>query len=163
MSNPHSPASTPSPAPDMDGPGVESGFEKVVQVSSALAVGTMTAFLYSLKSVNPTITLSVSFGTVVSFGIGCVVSWLFWKYSLRGLGSGDWKSIVLAAIAMTGIVLLGFGVAMRGLGRPRVLEMIEGTVLALVFVSGLGILLIRLVRFLEASDAQALKRDAEEE
>ena len=45
----------------------ERDFVRVVQAGTALGLGVMAAFLYSLKQVHPSIRLEFTIGTVVTF------------------------------------------------------------------------------------------------
>ena len=55
----------------------ERDFIFVVKAGTALSMGLMAAFIYSLKSVHPNIQISFTLGTVAAFLIAAVASWKF--------------------------------------------------------------------------------------
>ena len=62
----------------------ERDFVKVVKFGTALALGLMAAFLYSLKQVHPHIVIEFGFGTVLSFLITAGFSWVFCDVLFKG-------------------------------------------------------------------------------
>ena len=54
----------------------ERDFVWVVKAASALGLGLMAAFLYSLKQVHPSIRLELTFGSAVTLIITAVFSWI---------------------------------------------------------------------------------------
>lgn len=57
----------------------DSDLFRIMSYSTALAFGTMVAFLYSLKDITKDATFVFSIGTVVVFAIGALAGWGFWK------------------------------------------------------------------------------------
>jgi hypothetical protein len=55
-------------------------FFRIVKIATALALGTMTAFLYSMKDISHDASLEFSAGTVISFVIAAVLGWWFWSF-----------------------------------------------------------------------------------
>ena len=53
-------------------------FFLIVKISTALALGTMGAFLYSIKDISHDASLEFSLGTVVVFLIAAAAGWFFW-------------------------------------------------------------------------------------
>jgi len=57
----------------------ERDFFRIVSISTALALGTMAAFLYSMKDIAHDATLEFTAGTVVAFVVGAAAGWGFWR------------------------------------------------------------------------------------
>jgi hypothetical protein len=53
-------------------------FFRIVKIATALALGTMAAFLYSMKDLAHDASLEFSAGSVIVFVIGAAVGWFFW-------------------------------------------------------------------------------------
>jgi hypothetical protein len=65
----------------MNDPGKnEKDFFRIVSISTSLALGTMAAFLYSLKDIGHDATLVFTPGTVVVFLIAAAAGWFFWRW-----------------------------------------------------------------------------------
>jgi glycerol uptake facilitator-like aquaporin len=62
-------------------------FYKITAFSTALGLGLLAAFLFSLKDIRRDTTLEFSWVTVVSFVIGAVIGWSFWAWVRRRAGS----------------------------------------------------------------------------
>jgi len=57
----------------------ERDFFRIVSISTGLALGTMAAFLYSMKDLAHDATLEFTPGTVVAFVLGAAAGWGFWR------------------------------------------------------------------------------------
>ena len=58
----------------------EKDFFRIVSISTALAFGTMAAFLYSMKDITRDATLEFTPGTAVVFVIAAAAGWWFWRW-----------------------------------------------------------------------------------
>jgi len=54
-------------------------FFRIVKIATALAFGTMAAFLYSMKDIAHDASLEFSAGTVIVFIICAALGWGFWS------------------------------------------------------------------------------------
>src|SRR5262245_49863694 len=66
----------------------ERDFFRVVKVSTALGMGVLAGFLYSLKRVHPDIVFKFTFGTVLIFLAISAFSWVFCDVLARAEGAG---------------------------------------------------------------------------
>jgi len=55
-------------------------FFRIVKFSTAIAFGTMAAFLYSIKDISHDAALEFSAGTVIAFILAAAAGWLFWSF-----------------------------------------------------------------------------------
>src|ERR1043166_2845917 len=53
-------------------------FFLIVKISTALALGTMGAFLYSIKDISHDASLEFSPGTIIVFLVSAAAGWFFW-------------------------------------------------------------------------------------
>ncbi len=152
----------------------EQDFVRVVKAGTALGLGSMAAFLYSLKQVHPSIVLEFGPGTILSAGITAVFSWLFCGVLFRTqFDEGD--SAQSAAVKNRRMVrwviyflvisaLVGAGVFLYSLkdvsaeGRRDVLI---GTGMAVIVLTIGGILIHKTVLFFEEQDRINMEIDRE--
>jgi len=65
----------------MNDPGKnEKDFFRIVSISTSVALGTMAAFLYSLKDISHDATLVFTPGTVFVFVVAAAAGWWFWRW-----------------------------------------------------------------------------------
>lgn len=135
----------------------------VVQISSALSLGVLAGLLYSVKAVNPVIRFEVSFATGVAFALAAVASVCFWHvvFKLQGSeGNGDvagnrrhkarlWLLAALLAVSL----VFAFIYPLKDFSSEKVKDISFGAALALCFLTVLGLIFWRVVRFLERDEA----------
>jgi len=134
-------------------------FSRVVKISSALGMGAMAGFLYSIKAVHPSLRFEFSFGAVliallVGAGIWGFLAVIFREEEHRAEGmTGRGKFLsrwMLLFVAVTLVATIAaFARSLRGVSGDKLRDVIEGTVGAILFVSFFLYLLWRLFRFLE--------------
>jgi hypothetical protein len=136
---------------------------RVVKLSSALGMGVMAGFIYSVKSVHPMIRFEFSFGVVLAALLVGAATWAFFAVIFRAeqrfaeTASGGRKRhraflnrwMLLFVILTMVATIAAFARSLRGISDEKVREMIEGTVMAILFVSFFLYLLWRLLCFLE--------------
>jgi hypothetical protein len=130
---------------------------RVIKFSGALALGSMAAFLYSLKQVSTDLKWEISFGSGVSFAAGVALSWAFWQIVFgEASGSDDhsskrrkrWFAVLSVLLALA--TLAPFAYTLNDIPRNKAVEVVEGAAIAIAALSVLGLLFWRLARFLEA-------------
>jgi hypothetical protein len=142
-----------------DNPSPDRGLVWIVQLSSALSLGVLAALLYSVKAVNPQIQFQPSFATAVAFALAAADSFLFWHvvFQLTGEGANGLDAHnrprkirlgVLAASLALGL-LVAFVYPLKDFSREKVSEIGLGAIIAVLFLSLLGLLFWQVVRFLE--------------
>ena len=129
---------------------------RVIKYSSALGLGLMAAFLYSIKQVTPELQFRISIGTGVSFVAAAALSWAFWRLvfgkpnSLENVLSKPRKRwFIILSVFLTVATLVPFVYTLKGVAKEKMVEIAEGTALALLALGGVGFLLWKKARFLE--------------
>ena len=142
----------------------ERDFIFVVKVGTALSMGLMAGFLYSLKTVHPSIRLEFTLGTVIAFTIAAFASWKFCALLYRDETgeTGDdgshrvetqkkhlkrWMMVFIGVSSL--LTLLAFAWALKDVGSESRRQVIDGTVLAVLVIGGVAWLLRLVVRFFE--------------
>ncbi|HXG47193.1 MAG TPA: hypothetical protein VNO52_06190 [Methylomirabilota bacterium] len=131
---------------------------RVIKLSSALCMGLMGGFVYSIKSVNPHLRLEFSMGVVLSAATAGAATWGFLAVIFRREHEGGnararrrflsrWMFWFVAT--MGAATAVAFARSLQGISPQRVRDVLVGTVGAILFVSFFLYLLWRLLRFLE--------------
>ena len=122
----------------------------------------MAALLFSVKQVTPDLRCELSAGSGIAFLVGATFSWLFWRVVFKadkpGKRTGPGKRRVLFAalsVLLSLATVAAFAFALKGVGNEKLREIIQGTVLAVFALSGVGFLLWRIARFLESDSKRA--------
>ena len=133
---------------------------RVIKWCSALALGLMAAFLYSIKQVTPEFQYRISFGTGVSFVAAVALSWAFWRLVFgkpnspgQGFSEPRKRWFIILSVFLTMATLAPFVYTLKGVANEKMVEIAEGTALALLALGGVGFLLWKAARFLE-NDSQ---------
>ena len=132
----------------------------MVQVSSALSLGTLAALLYSIKAINPQIDFQPSAATLVAFALAAALL-LFWHIVFQlNRRTGDGQSApdrrrkvglgLLAASLGIGLIV-AFIYPLKDFSREKVSEIGFGAFIALGCLTLLGLLFWRVVRHLEGA------------
>ena len=135
---------------------------RVIKCSSALGLGLMAAFLYSIKQVTPEFQYRISVGTGVSFAAAAVLSWAFWRLvfgkpnsSENGFSKLRKRWFIILSVFLTVATLAPFVYTLKGVANDKMVEIAEGTALALLALGGVGFLLWKAARFLESDSKRA--------
>ena len=133
------------------------GLTRVIKYSSGLGLGLMAAFLYSIKQVTPEFQYKITIGTGVSFAAAAALSWAFWRLvfgkpdsSENGLSKPRKRWLIILSVFLTVATLAPFGYMLKGVANEKMVEIAEGTALALLALGGVGFLLWKTARFLES-------------
>ena len=139
---------------------------RVIKCSSAVALGLMAAFLYSIKQVTPELRYEISLGTGISFVAAAALSWAFWRLvfgkpnsSENDLPKRRKRWFIILSIFLTVATLAPFVYALKGVGNQKVVEIAEGTALAVLALGGVGFLLWKAARFLENDSKRTSDHD----
>ena len=129
---------------------------RVIKYSSALGLGLMAAFLYSIKQVTPELQYKITVGTGVSFAAAAALSWAFWRLvfgkpnsSENGLSKPRKRWFIILSVFLTVATLAPFVYTLKGVANQKMVEIAEGTALALLALGVVGFLLWKAARFLE--------------
>jgi hypothetical protein len=146
----------------------EQDFIRVVKISTALGMGAMAAFLYSLKQVHPSIRLELGFGSLITFAVTAIFSWIFCAILFRGEFDasdsahaaaiqkrrvGRW---IIFFVLVSGLATGGaFLYSLKDVSAESRREVIEGTGLAALVLTVGGFLIHKAVLFFEEQDKVA--------
>ncbi len=137
----------------------------VVQAASALSLGTLAGLLYSVKTVIPSIQFEVTWLSAVAFLCAAAASVAIWhlvfqisaadgdETSLGQAGTRSRKRMYNALATLLGLALVvAFIVPLRGFSRDKLSEIGYGAVIAVFFLTILGVIFWKVVRFLERDE-----------
>jgi hypothetical protein len=144
----------------------DKGLTWVVQFSSALSLGVLAGFLYSVKAVVPSIRFEVTVASFVAFLLAAGVSFLLWHVVFQltaaqeqpagGQGSIQTRrrKLWLKCLAggLTAALIFAFIYPLKDFSSEKAAQIAFGALVALLFLSVLGIVFWRVVRFLEADE-----------
>jgi high-affinity Fe2+/Pb2+ permease len=148
----------------------EQDFVRVVKIATALGMGLMAGFLFSLKQVHPSIRLEFGFGTVVAFTLTAIFSWMFCGVLFRSeFDEGDsahaarvrkrrvarWIVffVTVSSLATAGAFLY----SLKDISSESRREVIQGTLMAVVVLFIGGFLIYKAVHFFEEQDRISLE------
>lgn len=133
----------------------ERDFLRIASISTALAFGTVLGSMASLRKDASAFSFQFSGETLVAFGIGAVIGFLYWK--LVSL-SAILKTSLLLRVASSLLLLGAVGVflyPLRFLSAEKLAEVWQGLAADAVVLSVLGVILWRIKRFLDRDSTQA--------
>lgn len=154
----------------------ERDFVRVVKVSIAAGLGLLAAFLASIRQVHPDLRIGFGLGTVLAFAATAVFSWLFCGVLFKGEFSGDsstrasawrkrrvrrWMILFLAGAGLT--TVSAFVYSLKDVSGQSRLDVIEGTGIAVLVLSGGVFLIHKSVRFFEEQDRASLEQQKQQE
>jgi len=130
---------------------------RVIKCSSALGLGLMAAFLYSIKQVTPEFQYKISVGTGVSFAAAAALSWAFSRLVFgkpdsaeNGFSNLRKRWFIILSVFLTVATFELFVYTLKGVANEKIVEIAEGTALALLALGVVGFLLWKAARFLES-------------
>lgn len=137
----------------------------VVKLASAVGMGALAGFLYSLKDVHPNLRLEFGVGTVIVALATAIASWVFCGVMARADVEGRptiarrrffIRWLIYFGSACTLGTLFAFAYALRNVASASRRDVIEGTVLAVIVLAAGGFLIRKAFRFFEEQDKAAL-------
>ncbi|HEU0009242.1 MAG TPA: hypothetical protein VFT34_05430 [Verrucomicrobiae bacterium] len=138
----------------------------VVKLASALGMGTLAGFLYSLKDVHPNLRLEFGAGAVLVAVATAIASWIFCGVMARADVEGRptfarrrffIRWLIFFGSASTLGTLFAFAYSLRNVSSAGRRDVVEGTVLAVVVIAAGGFLIRKAFRFFEEQDKAALE------
>lgn len=152
----------------------EQDFVRIVKAGTALGMGVLAAFLYSLKQVHPSILLEFGPGTALSFLVAGAFSWMFCGVLFRTeFDEGDtahtaaiknrrmvrWVIFFLVVSALVGVGV--FLYSLKDVSSEGRRDVILGTGMAIVVLTIGGALIHKTVRFFEEQDRITIELERE--
>lgn len=132
-----------------------SGWSRFARVGVALSFGFMAGSLQALTRDAAGMRFQLGVWTVIAFLIGATLGWLYWDMAMRMNTDAEHSSPRARRRFVVFTLLLFVGAFASYLYRLRFApstssgEVAQGVVMAFVVVGGLGVILWRIVRFLE--------------
>ena len=153
-------------------------FFRVVQFSAALGIGSMAAFLYSLKQVHPNVRLELGWDTLAAFLVAGIFSWMFCGMLAKagtaetpGMDSGErvrqgkslkrWMVVFLLVCSLGTIA--AFTYSLKDVSAQGRRDVATGTAIACGVLGAGAWLIRRAVQFFEEDSAAQADRSREEE
>lgn len=155
----------------------EQDFVRVVKAAAALGVGTMTAFIFSLKQIHPSIELSLGFGAILAGLVATAATWKFCGVlfqaefidasdGLAAQAASRKKTVLRSILLFLGIsgllTVAAFAYAMKDVSWENQRAVIEGTILAALVLGIVGFLIYKAVRFFEEQSEAELEQLCED-
>jgi hypothetical protein len=144
----------------------------IVKLSSALGLGVLAGFLYSLKEVHPGIRFEVTFGTFLIALAVAVASWFFCGIMARA-DAEEHPTVARRRFFVRWLIYFGgtctvgtifaFAWSLRNVSTRGKRDVIEGTVLAVLVLAAGGFLIHKAFRFFEEQDKASLDEQRREE
>lgn len=128
--------------------------------ASVATCGILGGFLYCVRRVNPSLEFDPGPGAVVCAFLAAWACHFLWTPPGGNSSSGDdsptdasqqsrRRRILILAVAALSVGLLGaYAFAIKDVRRSALLEVLQGTTLALMVIGGIAIVLVKLARFL---------------
>lgn len=150
-------------SPETSPPTPGEAFLAVAKFSSAFACGVMAGFLYSLKRVNPALELELGVGSLLMALMAAGLTLWLWniaagirRRAATGEDASSSKQRAWLLIAVGGILFLGmfsaYLAALKDVRRGALLQVLQGTTLAIFVICGIGMVLYRLVKLLNRDE-----------
>jgi hypothetical protein len=154
----------------------ERDFTWILQLSSAVCLGGLAAFLFSVKAVTPNVQVEFSAGSVAAFVLAAAFSWAFWRFVLtkaspaepgstasdRRLAGRVRVRFVLLATLLLVAMLGAFAWELRDVSQRKRMEVMQGVALAVALLAGVGWIFWKLIRFLESDQERLQHRPTDE-
>ncbi len=123
---------------------------RVVKLGSAVAYGCLLAVIQGLTLQAGQYHFTFSVVTIIAFAVGAAVAWYFWSAFFSRHSAKRRRSIVLGIAALGLIGIVGFLSPLRFVPSERWPDIFIGLSLAAFVLSGIGFVLWKLKRFLDA-------------
>lgn len=129
--------------------------------TSAIGLGALAAFIFSLKQVNPVVEFRIDAWTWIVFAVAAIAGWWSIRAVLtlaegrrREMSPAQFRRAKIMRMGLLGVVLMGgvfasFYYSLRNVSAAKRFDVAVGTGTAVVFVSLAMLGFWRLVRFLE--------------
>lgn len=139
------------------------GFDFVVKFASALSLGIMAGFIAAVRQVNPELRYAFDWIVVLAGVVTAALVWWFCAWALNAEAKADaggqitrkhWRWLGWFALITLSGTALGFVLAVIPLSPERRSDIIQGTGMAIVFLTILGFIYWRVMRFFERDSVE---------
>src|SRR5215217_7731413 len=134
---------------------------KIAGIGASLAFGVMVATLFALKSAPNGFAFELNVGTFVSFFAAAAFAWFYWKMVERmateKAPQQRKKKFLVFSIGLVLVGLVSFAYPMKFIPAEKRADVFIGLALAAACITGVGVVMWKVKRFLDAD----LKRSEE--
>lgn len=134
-------------------------WEVIAPACAALSVGTVAAILGAIRQINPDLQFRYDAISLLFGVLGAAAGWTLgrglWRLGRSKEGGGELRrKVVLGLAGLGALTVAGFGIAASGLPMSKRWDMIAGSLLAIVVLSVIAFVLMRLARIFGKPDDQ---------
>lgn len=136
-------------------------FARMAQFASALGVGAMAAFLWSIAEVVPALKFQFSTGVVVAFLLAAAATWLLWKNLLPAVLGGQNPStgnrklwLLGTGLFLSAGTVVAFIRPLRHSMGDKAQQVVQGVLIAIAVLTFVAWMFSRVVRYLHADEEQ---------
>lgn len=134
---------------------------KIAGIGASLAFGAMVATLFALKSAPNGFAFEINIGTVVSFFAAAAFAWSYWRMVERMATDKNpqkrRKKFIVFSIGLVLVGLVSFAYPMKFIPAEKRGDVFVGLALAFACITGVGMVMWKVKKFLDAD----LKRSEE--
>ena len=147
---------------DQKGPESTSGLFRIAGIGASLAFGAMVASLFALKRANGGLAFELNVGALVSFIAAAALGWFYWRMVARMAADKApeqrKKKFIVFSIGLVLVGVLSFLYPLKFIPAEKRKDVFIGLMLATGCIIGVGLVMWKVKRFLDAD----LKKSEEE-
>jgi hypothetical protein len=147
---------------DRKRPESTSGIFRIAGIGASLAFGAMVASLFALKSANGGLAFELNAGAVVSFVAAAALAWCYWRMVARMAAEKApeqrKKKFIVFSIGLVLVGIVSFLYPLKFIPVEKRKDVFIGLILATCCIIGVGLVMWKVKRFLDAD----LKKSEEE-
>lgn len=136
---------------------------RIAGLGASLAFGAMVASLFALKSAKDGFTFEVNAVTVIAFLAAATFAWFYWRMiarmSAEGAPEQRKKKFVAFSIGLILVGFISFLYPLKFIAEEKRKDVFIGLALAAGCIAGVGLVMLRVKRFLDAD----LKKSEEDD
>jgi uncharacterized iron-regulated membrane protein len=136
---------------------------RIVGFSTALAFGAMVGSLFAVKSLPSGLSFELTPAAVIAFIVAGIVAWFYWRMVER-MAAGQApqqrrRRFALFSIALLAVGIVSFLYPLKFIPREKRGDVFIGLALAAGCITGVGFVMWKVRRFLEADQKQTEAED----
>ena len=136
---------------------------RIVGFSTALAFGAMVGSLFAVKSMPDGLTFQLTPAAVIAFFVAGVVAWFYWRLIER-MAAGQAveqrrRRFVLFSVGLAIVGIISFLYPLKFIPAEKRRDVAIGLSLAIGCITGVGVVMWKVRRFLEADQREAEQHD----
>lgn len=150
-------------SPNRESSGGDSALFRIAGLGASMAFGVMVASLFALRSVSNGFTFELNAAAVISFFAAAVPAWFYWRLVARmAVDKAPQQRRKKFIVFSAGLILVGivsFLYPLKFIPEEKRVDVFVGLSLAVGCITGVGFVMWKVKRFLDAD----LKRSEEED